>query len=58
MTFSLRLTALLIALAARSACDANEQLKPNFQYLDTNGDGYLGTKKAEAIAKYVNEPAK
>ena len=32
--------------------EASEELKPNFQYLDTNGDGFLDMRETEVIADY------
>ena len=35
--------------------EASEELKPNFQYLDTNGDGFLDMKETEVVAEYANK---
>ncbi len=34
---------------------ASEQLKLNFQYLDTNGDGFLDLKESEVMVEYANK---
>ena len=33
---------------------APDELKTNFQYIDTNGDGAIEVKEAQVIADYVN----
>ena len=35
--------------------EASEQLKLNFQYLDTNGDGFLDLKESEVMVEYANK---
>ena len=34
--------------------ESNEQLKPYFENFDTNGDGFVDIKEAQALAKYAN----
>ena len=33
--------------------EAPEELKENFGYIDTNGDGLMDAKEAEVILQYV-----
>lgn len=35
--------------------EASEELKPNFQFIDTNGDEVIDVKEAQIMAKHVNE---
>jgi Ca2+-binding EF-hand superfamily protein len=35
--------------------EAAEELKPNFQYIDTNGDGAIDLKEAKVMADYANQ---
>lgn len=35
--------------------EAPEELKPNFRFIDTNGDGEIDVKEAEVMAKYANQ---
>ena len=37
-----------------SISEASNELKPNFQYIDTNQDGFIDKNEAETMVKYAN----
>ena len=37
-----------------SLSEASKELKPNFQYIDTNQDGFIDENEAETMVKYAN----